>query len=195
MVGKRRDADAISAHVAEALRALVSSPKFEMIPLSNALDKAESLPAGATVTVTASPSHGIEATFDLAESVAAMGHEVIPHLSAHMIRGRDHLRDRGHAERAIHGERSCAGHSSRGPEGDGAVGAPCDDTGAGHGRTAGRIENGVQTCAASRAAGRQRRGERAQEGSAIEARCHGPPACSASQACRKAGLPRATVTP
>ena len=78
--------------MAEALRALVSSPKFELIPLSNALDRAASLPPGATVTVTASPSHGIEATFDLAEDVAAMGHEAIPHLSAHMIRDHEHLR-------------------------------------------------------------------------------------------------------
>ncbi len=93
MAGKRRDAEAISAEVAGALRALVSSPKFELIPLSNALDRAASLPPGATVTVTASPSHGIEATFDLAEDVAALGHEAIPHLSAHMIRGREHLRE------------------------------------------------------------------------------------------------------
>jgi methylenetetrahydrofolate reductase (NADPH) len=41
--------------------------------------------------VTASPSHGIEATFDLAEAVSAMGHEVTPHLSAHMIHDRAHL--------------------------------------------------------------------------------------------------------
>ncbi|MGZ8639496.1 MAG: methylenetetrahydrofolate reductase [Actinomycetota bacterium] len=90
---KRRDEEAITAEVAEALRGLVSSAKFELIPLSNALDRAESLPPGATVTVTASPSHGIEATFDLAEDVAARGHEAIPHLSAHMIRGDEHLRE------------------------------------------------------------------------------------------------------
>ena len=93
MARKEREQDVISAEVAGALRALVSSPKFELIPLSNALDRAASLPPGATVTVTASPSHGIEATFDLAEDVAALGHEAIPHLSAHMIRGRAHLRD------------------------------------------------------------------------------------------------------
>ncbi len=90
-MGKGRDREEITAEVAEALRALVSSPRFELIPLSNALDRAESLPPEATVTVTASPSHGIEATFDLAEAIAARGHEVIPHLSAHMIRGREHL--------------------------------------------------------------------------------------------------------
>ena len=93
MARKGREEDVISAEVAGALRALVSSPKFELIPLSNALDRAAALPPGATVTVTASPSHGIEATFDLAEDVAALGHEAIPHLSAHMVRGREHLRD------------------------------------------------------------------------------------------------------
>ena len=92
-MAKGRANEEISTEVAEALRSLVSSPKFELIPLSNAIDRAESLPPGATVTVTASPSHGIEATFDLAEDVAARGHEAIPHLSAHMIRGRDHLND------------------------------------------------------------------------------------------------------
>ena len=92
-MAKGRSNEEISADVAEALRALVSSPKYELIPLSNAIDRAESLPPGATVTVTASMSHGIEATFDLAEDVAALGHEAIPHLSAHMIRGREHLSD------------------------------------------------------------------------------------------------------
>ena len=46
---------------------LVSGPKFELIPLLNALERAASLPPGATVTVTSSPSHGIEATIELAE--------------------------------------------------------------------------------------------------------------------------------
>jgi len=90
---KRRGTEAVTAETAEALRMLVSTPKFELIPLSNALDRAVSLPPGATVTVTASPSHGIEATLDLAEDVAALGHDAIPHLSAHMIRGREHLRE------------------------------------------------------------------------------------------------------
>ena len=88
---RRREAETVTAETAEALRVLVSTPTFELIPLSNALDRAVSLPAGASVTVTASPSHGIEATFDLVEDVAALGHEAVPHLSAHMIRGREHL--------------------------------------------------------------------------------------------------------
>jgi methylenetetrahydrofolate reductase (NADPH) len=76
-----------------ALKRLVADAKYELIPLSSALDKAAALPPGAAVTVTASPSHGIEATFDLCETLAGRGHDVTPHLSAHMIRDRGHLAD------------------------------------------------------------------------------------------------------
>jgi methylenetetrahydrofolate reductase (NADPH) len=43
--------------------------------------------------VTASPSHGIESTIELAEQMAALGHDAVPHLSAHMIRDHAHLSD------------------------------------------------------------------------------------------------------
>jgi methylenetetrahydrofolate reductase (NADH) len=75
------------------LRRLVSTAKYELIPLDSILAKAEALPKGTAVTVTASPSHGIEATFDLAETLAARGYDVTPHLSAHMIRDRAHLQE------------------------------------------------------------------------------------------------------
>ena len=91
-LGKRRTAD-LPDEQRVALRALVAAPKFELIPLKNALDAAQALPPGATVTVTASPSHGIESTIDLAEQMVASGHAVVPHLSAHMIRDRAHLRE------------------------------------------------------------------------------------------------------
>jgi methylenetetrahydrofolate reductase (NADPH) len=90
-IGRRRDVDELSGAARMALRALVASPKFELIPLKNALGQAAALPPGAQVTVTASPSHTIEATLDLAEAVSAQGHAVIPHLSAHMIHDRAHL--------------------------------------------------------------------------------------------------------
>jgi methylenetetrahydrofolate reductase (NADPH) len=61
--------------------------------MSTTLEKAATLPAGATVTVTASPSHGMEATFDLGEALKARGHDVILHLSAHMMRNRSYLSD------------------------------------------------------------------------------------------------------
>ncbi len=91
-LGKRRTAD-MPDEQRSALRELVAAPKFELIPLKNALDAAQALPPGATVTVTASPSHGIESTIELAEQMVASGHAVVPHLSAHMIRDRAHLRE------------------------------------------------------------------------------------------------------
>lgn len=74
-----------------ALKRLVADAKFELIPLRSALERAEALPPGAAVTVTASPSHGMEATVELCEALAARGHDATPHLSAHMIRDRAHL--------------------------------------------------------------------------------------------------------
>jgi methylenetetrahydrofolate reductase (NADPH) len=88
---RKRKVSGLSEEQTEALRVLVEGPKFELIPLSNAAEKAEVLPPAAVVTVTASPSHGIEATLDLAESLAGRGHVAIPHLSAHMIRDGAHL--------------------------------------------------------------------------------------------------------
>jgi methylenetetrahydrofolate reductase (NADPH) len=88
---KRRRAVSLTEEQRAALKALVSEAKYELIPLRDALDRSQALPPGVAVTVTASPSHGIEATLDLAEAVAARGHEVTPHLSAHMLRDRAHL--------------------------------------------------------------------------------------------------------
>jgi methylenetetrahydrofolate reductase (NADPH) len=76
-----------------ALKRLVAEAKYELIPLDSVMAKAEALPPGAAVTVTASPSHGIESTFALCEALAARGHDVTPHLSAHMTRDRAHLQE------------------------------------------------------------------------------------------------------
>ena len=75
-----------------ALMRVVSTPRFELIPLKNVDAQSEFLPAGATVTVTASPAKGIEATVELSARLAARGFQAIPHLSARMIRDRAHLR-------------------------------------------------------------------------------------------------------
>src|SRR5689334_2509887 len=77
----------------EALGRLLRSPTYELVPLKNALDQAAFLPAGATVSVTASPAKGIEATVALCEQLQARGYRAVPHLSARMIRDRSHLVD------------------------------------------------------------------------------------------------------
>jgi methylenetetrahydrofolate reductase (NADPH) len=77
---------------AAALAELLRTPTFELIPLRNAMDQAALLPPGATVSVTASPTKGLEATVDLAVRLRLAGFDVVPHLSARMTRDRQHLR-------------------------------------------------------------------------------------------------------
>jgi methylenetetrahydrofolate reductase (NADPH) len=77
----------------QALGRLLRSPTYELVPLKNALDQAAFLPSGATVSVTASPAKGIEATVALCEGLQARGYRAVPHLSARMIRDRSHLID------------------------------------------------------------------------------------------------------
>lgn len=89
----RKTKTPLSTEQRAALRALVAGAKYELIPLKNVRDEAQQLPPGAVATVTASPKHGIETTLDVAEWIAARGHQVIPHFSARMIRDRAHLAD------------------------------------------------------------------------------------------------------
>ena len=90
--GTREEAS-LSKEQRAALRAVVANAKYELIPLKNVRDQAAALPPRSRATVTASPQHGIETTLDVSEFVAGLGHEVTPHLSAHMIRDRAHLKD------------------------------------------------------------------------------------------------------
>jgi methylenetetrahydrofolate reductase (NADPH) len=76
-----------------ALARVLAQPTFELVPLKSAIDHADDLPPGATVSVTASPAKGIEATIALCEALQARGFRAVPHLSARMVRDRAHLRD------------------------------------------------------------------------------------------------------
>ena len=66
--------------------------RYEVLPV----DGVEKLvtahvPHDVTVTVTASPSRGLEATLGVTERLAAEGYRVVPHLSARMVRDAAHL--------------------------------------------------------------------------------------------------------
>ena len=89
----QRSRDSLTEGERAALVRVVSDALYELIPLKNVLERAEALPAGCTATVTASPSHGIEATLEVCEALAARGHDAVPHFSAHMIRDEGHLRE------------------------------------------------------------------------------------------------------
>ena len=91
MLFRRRQSLAPPAR--EALARILTRPTFELVPLKNALEQAASLPPGATVSVTASPAKGLEATVALCEQLQALGFRAVPHLSARMVRDRAHLAD------------------------------------------------------------------------------------------------------
>ncbi len=76
-----------------ALARLLSRPRYEVIPVRGIEEKVVALPLGSTVTVTASPAHGIGRTVDVAEALAWRGYEVVPHLAARMIEGRGELEE------------------------------------------------------------------------------------------------------
>lgn len=71
-----------------ALRTVLADPIFELLPLKSIGDQVAHLPAGARVSVTASPNKGIDATLDWAIRLQADGFRAIPHLSARMIASR-----------------------------------------------------------------------------------------------------------
>ena len=83
--------DHLDAPARAAIRRVLEDPLFELIPLKNVLDQARHLPDGATVSVTASPAKGMEATLDLAADLQNMGFDVVPHLSARLTTDRSHL--------------------------------------------------------------------------------------------------------
>jgi methylenetetrahydrofolate reductase (NADPH) len=74
------------------LEALLRSPRFEVIPAPRTESAvAEWVPAGMTVTVTASPVKGLEPTIELAERLAGRGYRVVPHLAARSVTSDAHL--------------------------------------------------------------------------------------------------------
>jgi methylenetetrahydrofolate reductase (NADPH) len=62
-----------------------------VIPVHGIEQKVAGLPYSSTVTVTASPSLGLDRTLDVSTSLAARGFRVVPHFAARMITGRSHL--------------------------------------------------------------------------------------------------------
>jgi methylenetetrahydrofolate reductase (NADPH) len=68
------------------------SLRFEVIPGKNTLQSVlDWVPAGSTVTVTASPVRGLDPTLDLAVSLAGHGYRVVPHLAARSVLDDNHL--------------------------------------------------------------------------------------------------------
>ena len=77
---------------AETMTRLLRHARYEVLPTASTEDKVLAhVPRDVAVTVTASPSKGLEATLDLAERLAGHGYAVVPHLAARMVTGRSEL--------------------------------------------------------------------------------------------------------
>ena len=76
------------------LMGFLNAPRYEVLPT----DDIEGIvlahvPHEVTLTITASPRRGMDATIKLAESLSKQGYKVVPHLSARLIRDASHLNE------------------------------------------------------------------------------------------------------
>jgi methylenetetrahydrofolate reductase (NADPH) len=81
-------ADSEPAGLADLLR----SARFEVLPLEGIEDEVLAhLAKDVKVTVTASPRRGLDATLELTERLTGAGYTTVPHISARLVRDRQHL--------------------------------------------------------------------------------------------------------
>jgi methylenetetrahydrofolate reductase (NADH) len=82
----------VTADGARALAERLRHPRYEVLPLEG-IEAAvlAHVPKDVTVTVTASPRRGLDATLAVSERLAREGHMVVPHLSARLVRDAAHL--------------------------------------------------------------------------------------------------------
>ncbi|HEV8221744.1 MAG TPA: methylenetetrahydrofolate reductase [Streptosporangiaceae bacterium] len=73
---------------------LLRAPRYEVFPGAGTEQAIlEWVPRELTVTVTASPTRGLEPTLDLATSLAGHGYTAVPHVTARLVRDDAHLAD------------------------------------------------------------------------------------------------------
>ena len=73
---------------------LLEHARYEVLPTPTIEEKVlAGVPTSVQLTVTASPTKGLEQTFDLAERFAKHGYDVVPHVAARMVSGRSELEE------------------------------------------------------------------------------------------------------
>lgn len=74
------------------VRRLLEHARYEVLPTPTIEEKLlDSVPRDVQLTVTASPTKGLELTLATAERLLAEGYDVVPHLAARMVRDRAEL--------------------------------------------------------------------------------------------------------
>jgi methylenetetrahydrofolate reductase (NADPH) len=77
---------------AATMARLLQNARYEVLPTTTIEDKLlEHVPVECAITVTASPSKGLEPTLDLTERLTGHGYVAIPHLAARMVRDKSEL--------------------------------------------------------------------------------------------------------
>ena len=77
-----------------AIPELLRGSRFEVLPLDAVEQQVlEHVPREVTLTVTVSPTRGLEPTLAMAERLLGHGYEVVPHISARLVRDAAHLEE------------------------------------------------------------------------------------------------------
>ena len=79
----------MSSH--DARRRLIANARYEVVPLKSLHDQIPRLPAGCSVSVTCSPTKGIEPTLELSAELNGAGHHAVPHIAARLVESREHV--------------------------------------------------------------------------------------------------------
>jgi methylenetetrahydrofolate reductase (NADPH) len=78
----------------QSLLEALKDPRYEILPIEGVAEAVLThLPPRAKVTLTASPTKGLDATLELADQLAPRGYRVVPHLPARLVRDRSHLEE------------------------------------------------------------------------------------------------------
>jgi len=75
----------------DARKRLIAEARYEVIPLKSMHDQIPHLPTGCSVSVTCSPTKGIEPTLEISADLQAAGHHAVPHIAARLVEGREHV--------------------------------------------------------------------------------------------------------
>ena len=77
-----------------ALIGFLRAPRYEVLPTEDIEGTVLAhVPHEVTITITASPRRGMDATIKLAERLSRQGYKVVPHLSARLVRDMAHLKE------------------------------------------------------------------------------------------------------
>ncbi len=90
---RRRRNKALLGSDAAHLRSMIAGASIELVPMASLERAASELRPHSRVSMTCSPAKSIETTLDESARLIALGHMVVPHISARMVRSTEHLHE------------------------------------------------------------------------------------------------------